>query len=88
MSAARIFREEEHELIQACRDGHGTMYDQDDLADVVAGLAIECENREAALRAIEAVAKEAFENAEGYMAALGKSEYIARAALTPEESKP
>lgn len=51
MTSSRTFREEEHELIQACRDGHGTMYGQDDLADVVAGLAIECENREANERA-------------------------------------
>ncbi len=51
MSEARTFREEEHELIDACRIGHGTMYDQDDLGDVVAGLASECENREANERA-------------------------------------
>lgn len=42
----KTYREEEHELIDACRMGHGTMYGQDDLADVVAALAVECEYRE------------------------------------------
>ncbi len=91
----RTFREEEHELIDACRMGHGTMYDQDDLADVVAGLAIECENRDAHVRALEEALRAMLE-LDSYRPRDGSVNEswergileIARAALTPEEPKP
>jgi hypothetical protein len=43
---ALTLREEEDELIQACRDGYGTLYGQEDLAEVVVALSDECEARE------------------------------------------
>jgi hypothetical protein len=72
----KTFREEEHELIDACRMGHGTMYDQDDLADVVAALAVECENRE---RNERAEMKRADEYQDAYRAAAAELERVTAA---------
>jgi hypothetical protein len=74
----KTFREEEHELIEACHMGHGTMYDQDDLADVVSALADECENRE---RNERAEMKRADEYRDAYRAAEAELERVTAALL-------